>query len=437
MTFQSLPGFREFYPDDCAIRNYIFNIWRNCTRQFGFEEFEAPLLEPLELFTAKSGEEIQTQLFEFKDKKGRSVALRPEMTPSLARLVGARLQSLKRPIKWFSVGENFRYERQQKGRLRSFYQLNADLLGEQTIGADTEILALLIQLLLAFGLTKEDFCIRLSDRDLWQYFLESKGISTEALPVALSIIDKLEREPKEKIQFELDALLGSPSTSLLQEIDTLTKIQSFDNLSTFFSEIKGTDAMQKRLENWAQLLQALEAMQFRQYIRIDLSIVRGLAYYTGFVFEAFQTQGGRALAGGGRYDTLLRKLTGQDLPAVGFGMGDVTLWNLLKEKKLLPVLATHPDLFVVISNEKERFLALNDIAQMRLAGYHVEYFLKKASLGKQLKQADQLGARFALIYGEEERAQEGVTVRDLVKREEFMVPREELVKRVGFLLTEK
>ena len=187
-TFQSLPGFREFYPEDCAARNGLFNAWRGAARRHGFAEYDAPVLEPLELFTEKSGEEIRTQLFEFEDKGGRKVALRPEMTPSLARLVAAQAGSLRKPVKWFSIGECFRYEKPQKGRLRSFYQFNADILGEAGPGADAECIALLVESLKACGLDEGEFEIRISDRKLWFLYLASKGLSEEQAIAALAII---------------------------------------------------------------------------------------------------------------------------------------------------------------------------------------------------------------------------------------------------------
>ena len=198
MQFQSLPGFREFYPESCLRRNHILNQWKRTARSFNFQEYDAPVLEPLELYTEKSGAEIVDQLFSFKDRGGRAVALRAEMTPSLARLIGAKANSLKRPIKWYHVGEHYRYEKPQKGRLRAFYQFNADIFGESGPGADAELIALLAQSLGAFGLTEKDFKIRLSDRNLWLSILASESVAEDDFPKLLSIIDKLERTERKK-----------------------------------------------------------------------------------------------------------------------------------------------------------------------------------------------------------------------------------------------
>lgn len=430
--FKSLPGFREFYPEDCAIRNHFFRLWREQALRFGFDEYDAPLLEPLELFTEKSGEEIRQQLFEFVDKGGRAVALRPEMTPSLARLIGARANSLKRPVKWFSIGEQFRYERQQKGRLRSFYQFNADIFGEPGPAADVECIALLVQSLRAFGLSAEHFCLRVSDRDLWLLYLEAMGLTGEAAVGVLAVVDKLERDSAEVLAGRLKPFFGEAAADFLEKIRQLTQLRTVDELEAFLSghlvnaEHKAT--LVRRMADWRELVGGLEAMGLSDFLRIDLGIVRGLAYYTGFVFEAFQTVGqGRALAGGGRYDALVKKLGGPDMPAVGFAIGDVTLSDLLELVDLLPHYISKPDVVVIYTGENEKRFALNDVARLRQTGWRVDYSFKSASLAKQMKGASASGARYALIYGESECAEDKVTVRDLVGREEQVVERSRLL----------
>ncbi len=439
--FQTLPGFREFYPEDCAIRNHIFRQWRHAASRFGFSEFDGPVLEPLELFTQKSGEEIVSQLFDFKDRGGRHVAMRPEMTPTLARLVGSKAASLRRPIKWFCIGENFRYERPQKGRLRSFYQFNADLLGEAGPGADAEIIALAIGALTSFGLAPGDFVVRLSDRTLWLHYLAAYGIVDDRALAVLSIVDKIEREAPEKIIEKLQAYFGDGAAAFVGKIHTLVALRSLDGLREFFlghdcaPEIRAK--LEARLGDWAELLGRLTAMGLGDFVRIDFGVVRGLAYYTGFVFELFQTVGtARALAGGGRYDNLVKKLGGPDLPAVGFGMGDVTLRDLLEEKGLVPPYVDKPDVFVVIGGAQEREAALADVSRLRQAGLRVEYALKEANFGKQFKQADQTGARFALVYGSEELAANAVKVRDLVQRAEKLYPRRDVAAVVRAAMEE-
>ncbi len=430
--FTSLPGFREFYPEERALQNHFFDLWRRAARRFGFHEWDAPVLEPLELFTEKSGEEIVRQLFNFEDKGGRQVTLRPEMTPSLARLVAARAGSLRRPIKWFAIGENYRYEKQQKGRLRAFYQFNADILGEPGPAADAEIIALCIEALRVFGLTAADFRVRLSDRTLWFLFLESLGVPESAAVPVLAVVDKLERSgPAELLKMMTDALAGTdcaPAT-VLEKVRAFVALDSLEKLEAFFGG--AAEKITARLADWKTLLGTLEAMGLADFISLDLTIVRGLAYYTGFVFEAFERSGdGRALAGGGRYDALVKKLGGPDMPAVGFGMGDVTLKNLLDAKGLLPVYADGPDFYAVILDAAARPEALADVALLRQAGFRVEYSFKEGKFGKLIQAAEQTGARYALIYGPDEVAAGVVKVRDTKARQEAAVPRGELLARL-------
>jgi histidyl-tRNA synthetase len=436
--FESLPGFREFYPEECAVRNHLFRSWRLTANRFGFSEYDAPVLEPLDLFRVKSGDEIVSQLFAFTDRGGREVALRPELTPSLARMVGARANAMKRPIKWFSIGEQYRYERQQRGRLRAFYQLNADILGEAGPEAEIELIALLIQSLTALGLGVDDFFVRLSDRQLWFYYLKSCGLDDESLGGVLTVIDKIGREPEAVTLEKLKPFFGDAVADFWAKITSLRGLQSLEQMRQFFAahvtDSNLREQVEGRLTEWQTLMEGLEAMGLGGFISIDLGIVRGLAYYTGFVFEAFDRKGElRALAGGGRYDNLLSKLTRADLPAVGFGMGDVVLRELLEERGLLPKYVSAPDLYVISGDGPERKEALGDIYLLREAGYRVEYPLKKGGFGKQFKQADQSGARFALVYGEEEVAQRAVKVRDLRKGTEELVPRQKLLEYLADL----
>lgn len=439
MQFETLPGFREFYPEACSRRNHIFACWRSVARAFNFQEYDAPVLEPLELYIEKSGEEIVGQLFNFEDRGGRAVALRPEMTPSLARLIGAKANSLKRPVKWFNIGEHYRYERPQKGRLRAFYQLNVDILGEQGPAADAELIALLCQSLQSFGLTDSDFKVRLSDRDLWLLMLAAEGLDEAAGATVLGIIDKLERTGRAKTIEKLAPVLGDEAEDFLARIEEVIAIHDFDTLRAYIENLplEGDLAAQAtaRIEDWGQLLRKLEASGVGDFIQIDLGIVRGLAYYTGFVFEAFEASGeGRALAGGGRYDALVKKLGGPDMPAVGFAMGDVTLVDLLESKSLMPDYIQSPEFIAIIGGEDERAVAMADAAQLRAVGYQIEYPLKNQAFAKQFKSANQSGARFALIYGSEELERGVVKVRDLSNGGEAEIPRDQLLQQVSALL---
>lgn len=416
--FESLPGFREFYPEQCIVRNHIFKLWKKAARSHHFSEYDVPILEPLDLYIEKSGKEIVEQLFNFTDKGGRDVALRPELTPSLARLVGARAASLKKPIKWFCIGENFRYERPQKGRLRSHYQFNADIYGESDASADAELIALCIRSLTIFGLRSDDFIIRLSDRNIWIDFLSHLGINDNQAIEVLSIIDKIEREDREISLSKLRSYFGDGTEEIFNKIESLLRVRNLDEFRSFIIsqsfDVGNKEKIEARLEEWKKLFDYLDAFELTSYIQIDFGIVRGLAYYTGFVFEAFEKSGkSRSLAGGGRYDHLVKKLGGPELAATGFGMGDVTLTDFLKEKNLLPQEKMAIDIYTIIGGELERKRALASISFLRERGYSVDYSFKNISYGKQFKLADQSGARIALIYGADEVAANSVKLRDL------------------------
>ena len=435
--FESLPGFRAFYPEERAKLSHILDVWRQACRRYSFREWEGPVLEPLELFTAKSGDEIVRQLFNFTDKGERLVTLRPEMTPSLARMVGARANGLPKPIRWFSIGECFRYEKQQKGRLRSFYQLNADLLGEAGPAADAEIIALCADCLLGFGLARESFAIRLSDRTLWFRVLAALGVSEDLAPAVLAAVDKLERATDAELTAMIkEALAGANADPvlILSEARRLAAVRSFADLETILSKDEGVQA---RLVEWRELLSLLKNLGIADLVRVDLGIVRGLAYYTGFVFEAFDAQGDqRALAGGGRYDGLIEKLGGPALPAVGFGMGDVTVANLLEDRGLVPAYADGPDFYVAILGADARPSALSDVTILRTGGMRVDYNLRDGKFPKLMQAAETAGAKFALIYGGDEIANGVVKVRDLTTRTEATIPRTDIIPALRAVLSE-
>ncbi len=404
----TLPGFRQFFPQECALRDNIFDTWRRTAKAFAFQPYEAPTLEPLELYIEKSGQEVVDQLFCFQDKGGRAIALRPELTPSLAAMVGAKAAALKRPIKWFNVGECYRYERPQKGRLRAFYQFNADILGEAGPGADAELIALMITTFQNFGLTEQQVHIRLSDRTLWLQALSSWGVPQEQLFAVLNIIDKREREAAQQVIAKLEAL-HLEGEKLLQAIDHLSSLRSLQAIEAFLNTNKHHEPLISRLEDWKVLMAQLEAMELLPFITIDLGIVRGLAYYTGFVYEAFERSGqGRALAGGGRYDTLVEKLGGPQLPAAGFAMGDVTLQDCLQAHNCLPAQAPQAAVFIAITEESLRPQALRLTQQLRRHGLQVQGTLKPTSLNKQLEQAQHVGAHHALTV-----SPEGLVAKDL------------------------
>jgi histidyl-tRNA synthetase len=431
--FQSLPGFRDFYPEDFSRRQHIFRNWRSAATSFGFQEYDAPVLEPLELYKTKSGDEIEAQLFSFTDKGGREVSLRPEMTPTVCRMVGEKAGALKRPIKWFSIAEFYRYERAQKGRLRAFHQFNADIFGEAGPEAEIELIALLIQCLAGFGLTKDDFYVRLSDRDLWFFYLEALGFSDAQARSVLTAIDRYEKAGDDAFKVYTEAH-GAMPAERKDRVLAFLKIKSLPELETTLAAFN-SEKLTARLADWRKVLSGVSAMGLADFIAVDLSVVRGLAYYTGFVFEAFDRKGDlRALAGGGRYNDLIKKLGYADLPAVGFAIGDVTTGLLIEQRGLAPAHEAAPQVYVVIGGEAERKAAFADIQALRAAGIRVEYPFKDLAFGKQFKAASESGAKLALIYGGDELAKGVVKLRDLADRAEREIPREQVVKLACDLL---
>ncbi len=433
--FDTLPGFRDFPPEACSRRNHLFRVFRTVARAFDFKEYDAPVLEPLDLYVEKSGAEIVGQLFHFEDKGNRQVALRPELTPTLARMVAARANSLPKPIKWFNVGEHFRYERPQKGRGRSFYQFNADLLGESAIAADAELIALLVAIFETLGLGVQDFKIRLSDRNTWIFLLEELGVSEEIRPAVLNAIDKSERRKPEQTIESLEETMPGKGEFLWDKIQEIKKI---DSLDTLIARLKsGTQKADNIIQDWQNITDLLKAHGADSYITIDLSIVRGLAYYTGFVYEAFEASGkGRALAGGGRYDHLLKKLSGNvDMPACGFAIGDMTLSDCLESKGLLPQYVMAPDLYL-IAGEEEKKHGISLVSKARKGGFSTAYSLKSCGFGKQFKDAGKSGARYALILGSKELETQNVKIKDLRNASETTVPQKSLLAKLEEFDTE-
>jgi histidyl-tRNA synthetase len=419
MQTQALPGFRDFYPADLALRDYVFRTWRQVAARYGFEEYDGPPLEPLELYTAKSGDEIVGQLYSFTDKGAREVSLRPEMTPTLARMVAARANGLKKPIRWFSIPQLFRYERQQRGRLREHFQLNCDLIGEAGYLADAEIVALAVDAVRAFGLGPEDFRVRLSDRRLLTALLHALGVGEAQTTTVHQVFDKLRRTPEEvSVRKLADAGLQAAAVSRLL---ALARARSWEELAGVDAALASALAEGESLR---RTFEALRAMGFHDYLDLDLGIVRGLAYYTGTVFELFDARGElRAICGGGRYDNLLASLGGVDLPALGFGMGDVVLGELLRERGLAPPSEPTVDVFLAAITGDDVVEVLGLARELRDAGLRVEYALAPQAVGKQLKLADTRGARVAIVVGPDDRARGEVMVKDLRGKGQVSVAR--------------
>src|SRR5436190_9816749 len=403
---QSLPGFRDFLPEECAKRNYIFARWREVARRYGFVEWEGPPLEPTELYKKKSGDEIVEQLFNFTDKGEREVALRPELTPTLARVIALHEREFKKPLKWFSVGQFFRYEKQQRGRLREHFQLNCDIIGESDLTADIELVSLCIDVLRAFGFTEKDFAVRISDREFWTDFLREKDVPSDRWGEFLQAIDKFGREPREKTAEKLGNLADA-----------------------VFATLK-SGGKSAKLE---ALVDGLRARGLADFVEIDVGIVRGLAYYTGIVFEVFdRTKKFRAVAGGGRYDNLIAQLSdgSVNLPALGFAMGDVVLGELIDETPAAreqvqnaTANANKIDIYVVIAKEERRMDALKQIQQLRDRGFLVDYPLTPTKVARQFQAAEEADASLALLYGDE---WPQLKIKNMATGEQELIPQENL-----------
>lgn len=414
-AFSRLPGFRDFAPEDFALRSHIFDAWRQTSRRYGFLEYDGPPLELLDLYVEKSGEEIVGQLYNFVDKGDRPVALRPEMTPSLARILGDRSRGMAKPIRWFSIPQLFRYERQQRGRLREHFQLNVDIVGEASVHADAEVVAVGIDALRALGLTSADFYARVSDRRLLSVVLGACGVDETRLPAAFAVVDKLERQPRDKSHERLMAEAGLDADAANGALDLFEA----KGLAAVTQRFGHRDDVGPALEPLHEYVKALEAMGLGDYVEVDLGIVRGLAYYTGIVFELFDRKGElRAICGGGRYDRLLELVGGEPLPAVGFGMGDVVLGELLRDRGLVPEYKRDLDYYIVVVSEEQRPQALSIAHRLREGGARVAYSLGEQSVGKQMKAAQKEGAREVLVIGPDEVARGCVRSRDMTTGEE-------------------
>ncbi len=405
MPPSALPGFRDFFPAELAERAHIMAAWREVARRFAFVEYDGPPLEPLELYTKKSGAEIVGQLYNFIDKGGREVALRPEMTPTLARMVASRANALRKPVRWFSVPQLFRYERQQRGRLREHFQLNMDIIGEADVTADAELLAAAIDVMRVLGLGPGDVRARVSDRRLLNSLLRLVGITVEQLPAVYAVVDKMEREPREVQEKKLaDAGIDEISSRRLLEV---LKARGLDELREQFGD---APELREDFTRLARYFEFLGALGVREWVEFDLSIVRGLAYYTGIVFELFDAKGElRAICGGGRYDSLLQSLGGVDLPALGFGMGDVVLGELLRQRALMPEAPRPLDYWIAGADASQAVNVMRIAGEIRARKGSAEYALREQALTRQFKTAATVGAREIIIV----RGPTDITVRTL------------------------
>ncbi|MDD5459539.1 MAG: histidine--tRNA ligase [Phycisphaerae bacterium] len=427
MKISPVKGTRDFYPPQMAVHNWIIGGWKKASLRNGFEEYDGPIFEYLQMYQVKSGDEIVEQLFNFEDRGGRSLAIRPEITPTLARMVNQQINSLPRPIKWFSVPRLCRAERPQKGRLREFFQWNIDIIGVDDVLADAEVIFTSIDYLRQIGLTKNDVKARISSRKLLAAFLEAIGISKEKDETIYPTLDKKAKLPSEAFE---QLLSEKVSVQQKGQIGQFMELSSPADVKTILPQADG--ALAESVDEIMRLFELLDTMGVAQYCVFDPSIVRGLAYYTGVVFEIHDCVGElRAICGGGRYDNLLRDFGGPAIPATGMGMGDCVLEILLEQRGLLPAPATRKlDYFVAYVDEKYRQKAVETVAGLRAAGFAADFSYKAAGLGKQLKQASSLGAAKAVIIGEE--IEDGkVAIKDMRSGEQTEAGLDEMLKHGG------
>ena len=423
MAQGALPGFRDFYPEQFAERAHIMGAWRSVLRRYAFVEYDGPPLEPLDLYRKKSGDELVGQLYSFTDKGDREVALRPEMTPTFARMVAARANALRKPVRWFSIPQLFRYERQQKGRLREHFQLNVDIVGEAGVTADAELVAIAMDVMRELGLSVDDVQAHVSDRRLLQSLLLHAGVSEAMLSDVYSVIDKRGREPADVWREKL--VQSVVDERVADEVERVLSSSELDALSSKYGNVP---EVAPHLERMRDYFRYVEALGFAEWVRLDLSVVRGLAYYTGIVFELFDTAGEfRAICGGGRYDTLLENLGGVDLPALGFGMGDVVLGELLRKRSLFPSTAAQTDYWVVAEDEALLPEVMQVASQLRNRGRSVEYALKPQQLSRQLKSASAAGADNAVLLERDAFSAGQVKVKDLRSGNERALPLADLI----------
>ena len=424
MAQGALPGFRDFYPELFAERAYIMSVWRRVLHRYAFVEYDGPPLEPLDLYRKKSGDELVGQLYSFTDKGDREVAMRPEMTPTFARMVAARANALRKPVRWFSIPQLFRYERQQKGRLREHFQLNADIVGESGVTADAELLAVALDVMREFGLTPSEVNVRVSDRRLLQVLLGNAGVNADDMASVYAVIDKRGREPAQVSREKLFAAAGSERKA--DAVEEVLSCADVDALSARYGNVP--DAVE-HIERMRDYLRYVDALGFPGWVKLDLSVVRGLAYYTGIVFELFDTKGEfRAICGGGRYDTLLQTLGGVDLPALGFGMGDVVIGELLRANGLMPPTEQRTDYWIASDDYSLVAEVMSVAAELRRRDKSVEYALKPQQLSRQLKAASAAGADSAVLLERDAFERGEVKLKDLKAGTERTLALGDLIK---------
>ncbi len=417
---QSLKGTRDFYPEDMAVRTWLYENIRKVSEAYGYQEYEGPFLESIDLYAAKSGEElVKEQSFVFPDRGGDLITLRPELTPTLARMVAQRQRQLAYPLRWWSFGPFWRYERPQKGRSREFFQWNIDMIGVDTPEADAELIAVAVEFFIQAGLSPTQAVILVNNRRLMDAEFDGMGIKPEIRPEMLRLIDRRDKmKPIEWESYAQEMGINSAQTDALKEM------------------LSNQELWQKS-ETMTRLFEALQALGVVDYVRYAPHIVRGLDYYTGTVFEAWDVEGEfRALFGGGRYDNLVEAVGGDPLPAVGFAMGDVVITLLLKKYGLIPddLAASPAPVLVTVFDGDSLLKSIELAAELRKEGLNVTCYPEPAKLGKQFKYADRIGARIALVLGPDEIKAGTVAVKNLYNGSQISIQRIEAVTTIDGIL---
>jgi len=417
-VIRPIKGTRDFYPENMAVRNWLYQTARQVSEAFGYQEYEGPILESLELYAAKSGEElVKEQAYVFPDRGGDQITLRPELTPTLARMIAQRQQQLVYPLRWWSFGPFWRYEKPQKGRTREFFQWNIDMIGVDTPEADAELIAILVTFFQKVGLTPQQVNVLVNDRRLMDVQLTELGIPAERRAAVSNWIDRR------------DKLSADEWTAYGRDIGLDA------------AQLQGVQAMLEDLALWQRspelrrLFDALRTYGVSEYVRFDPNVVRGLLYYTGTVWEAFDVRGGvrRAIMGGGRYNNLMADVGGDPLPAVGFAMGDVVISLILDELGLLPKGGNvSPAAVLVTVFDAERMPASLELAtELRRAGFNVACHPEVVKLPRQFKYADRMGIRLAAVIGPDEAATGQVTIKDLQRGLQQTIARSDAPALIG------
>ena len=422
IDLQPVKGTRDFFPEEMRLRNWLFEIWRRTSVQAGFEEYDTCILEHENLYLRKAGDEISKQLFSFEDKSGRRLSLRPEMTPSLARLILQHKKSLSFPIKWFSMPQCFRYERMTKGRRREHFQWNADIIGQPTILAEAEILLLLISACESMGLTKKEFKVFINDRRILNSILSQINVPKEMHNTVMVILDK-----RDKISSEVLVTMLEDAGMSDKQVGKLNEFLSNIDLKDLQANLSDTTG----IENLDSLMDMMDTAGYSDYLKFDISIVRGLSYYTGAVFEVNSPEKNhRAICGGGRYDSMLSAFGGETVPAVGFGFGDVVVLDVLKELGRFPELPKKLEYTIIPFANEQVGIALKIASELRMRGSAVDCNFSMKKMKKTMRQANDSGAAKAILLFPEELAEDKVVIRDMILHKQKTVKIADLISNV-------